>query len=356
MSTFDWQDQSQEQKIGALLDALFNSANVVNCEIGVAWARRSGVKQLVPSFGALLSRGGSLSVVVGIDITNTTAEGLQLLLDVQRSAAKGQMTVFVYHEEGQTSTFHPKVFLFERDSGESTVLVGSYNMTAAALNTNVEAGLRFTGQKTDLTIQAAKTALSTWRDVSSDFVKPLTKSVLNDLVENRYVLTEAQLRVRSSAFERLTPQNKRLFGTRKVQRKKGLPPPEDKERAALLMRIRTARGTQAQIPQQLLADPFFGGANELISPDGIRRVISAARARGAVNTRKVEIPESAAMKEPLLVISRTSVGMRYDCIDADTPEGSLIKRALLVGFATNPQTTHNTRPTDIARGTWYRFV
>ena len=49
---------------------------------------------------------------------------------------------------------------------------------------------------------------------------------------------------------------------------------------------------QTQLPFSLLEDPFFDGVSELISPGGARRIISEAHARGGINTRKVEIPET----------------------------------------------------------------
>jgi len=92
---------------------------------------------LSEQFRAFLRNGGHLSIVVGIDLKNTTREGLQALLDLEQF---GRSETFVYHNEAG-SIFHPKVYLF-RNTTEARLIVGSNNLTASGLYVNVEAGLR----------------------------------------------------------------------------------------------------------------------------------------------------------------------------------------------------------------------
>src|SRR5690348_4591100 len=65
-------------------------------DIAVAWVRASGMFYLSERLGHFLKNGGRLSVIVGIDIQNTTREGLQALLDLEKY---GNCETFVYHNE-----------------------------------------------------------------------------------------------------------------------------------------------------------------------------------------------------------------------------------------------------------------
>jgi HKD family nuclease len=62
-------------------------------------------------------------VIVGIDIQNTTREGLQALLDLEQY---GRCATFVYHNEAG-GIFHPKLYLF-RNEEEARLIVGSNNI------------------------------------------------------------------------------------------------------------------------------------------------------------------------------------------------------------------------------------
>lgn len=77
-------------------------------DIAVAWVRASGMAYLSDRLANFLRHGGQLSVIVGIDIQNTTREGLEALLDLEQH---GRSETFVYHNEAG-SIFHPKVYLF----------------------------------------------------------------------------------------------------------------------------------------------------------------------------------------------------------------------------------------------------
>ena len=114
---------------------------------------------------------------------------------------------------------------------------------------------------------------------------------------------------------------------------------------------------QTQLPFSLLEDPFFDGVSELISPGGARRIISDAHARGGINTRKVEIPESKGFNEPILLLTKDAGGeVHYRCLDAASPGGAQLKHVLQAGLVSDPPETVNTRPADPSRGTWYRVL
>lgn len=78
-------------------------------------------------FKKFLSHGGFAQVTVGVDIENTSAEGLRDLLSLQ---AAGNFETYIHHNEADT-TFHPKVYLFCNDA-DARLIVGS-NKTCFAV-------------------------------------------------------------------------------------------------------------------------------------------------------------------------------------------------------------------------------
>ncbi len=76
-----------------------------------------------------------LLMTVGIDLGGTSREVLEELL-------RWNCRVFVFHNALARSTFHPKIYLFER-STEATLFVGSNNLTDGGLYSNYEVATRF---------------------------------------------------------------------------------------------------------------------------------------------------------------------------------------------------------------------
>jgi hypothetical protein len=101
---------------------------------------------------------------------------------------------------------------------------------------------------------------------------------------------------------------------------------------------------------------FFTGVNELVSVhDGRSHHLVHARARGVLNTIKVDITEIAPMDDPVLRLERTPMGIIYWAYDANSVLGLPIRRALLNGFDMIPPMTFKTLA-DQSRATWWRFI
>lgn len=79
--------------------------------------------------------GANVRLIVGIDLRGTSREVLEELL-------RWGCEVFVYHNPLPRATFHPKIYLFERES-DSTLFLGSNNLTDGGLYTNYEATTRY---------------------------------------------------------------------------------------------------------------------------------------------------------------------------------------------------------------------
>jgi len=187
-------NQPLAHRFGTALTEDIESGKWTRLEFAVAWVRRSGTKHLSSSFRTFLSAGGFAQLTVGVDIENTSREGLSDLLDWQ---AHGTMETYIYHNEGE-STFHPKVYLLENDS-DARLVVGSNNLTEAGLFINTEAGLQLDAPLDDPVIIEAKTTLAAWRDTTTELALKLDDTLLTDLARLRYVLPEQELRQRRAA-------------------------------------------------------------------------------------------------------------------------------------------------------------
>lgn len=350
-------------------------------DVAVAWVRASGMTHLTDSLETFLSHGGRLSVIVGIDLQNTTREGLEALLALEQF---GAAETFVYHNESG-SVFHPKMYLF-RNEEEARLIVGSNNLTQAGLYVNVEAGLQVDTQPTAAIISQALDALSSWKDTSTDLAVRLTPEFLAEMVRQGYVPDEARARAELSRerARRAGNRQRRLFGSRtftappatrapaRVRTRANtaprprpatphVPAPSAPQSplpgTVLLMRLRKAsvtdRPTQTQIPFRV-ADTFFRNVGLVRSAhSGQRHQISEASARGARNTIKLEIPEMRHFGEPLARFERTPQGIVYEVHDAGSPSGNQILLSLEEGRRNG--TTQMT-VSDAQRATWWRFI
>ena len=337
-------------------------------EIGVAWVRRSGTQHMLMPLHNFLQRGGVFRISVGIDIYNTSKEGLEDLLFLKES---GAAEISVYHDEGDP-TFHPKVFLFYNEEN-AKLIVGSNNITGAGLFVNVEAGLEINGSLRESVIQDALFGLASWRDSTNKLALPLDANLLDDLFKRGYVLPETSLpRPARKPLDRSAETAKALFGRSKVVR-----PPLPFQRIqqtsenvvsvnagigkVLLMRVRKAsitdRPTQTQIPKKVLEDPFFLGINSITSAhDGRSHNIITAEARGIINTMKLEIPEMRNYEDPVVRFERTADAIIYQAFDSSSVLGRPIIAALNRGLDINPQVTKLTKPSNPDSSTWWRFI
>jgi hypothetical protein len=356
-------NQPLAHRFGIALADDIESGRWNRLEFAVAWVRRSGTQHLQGSFQKFLERGGAAELTVGVDIENTSQEGLADLLSWQ---AAGQIETFIYHNETD-STFHPKVYLLRNDT-DARLIVGSNNLTEAGLFVNTEAGLQLDAPLADPLISDARTALASWRDEVTGLARRLDPVLLNDLISLGYVFPEKELRQRrkTSAEHAAAKRPKAaqpLFKGLHITRPRVRGPRPSTAHVpgtVLLMRVRRAseiaRRTQIQIPIRVVKTNFFQGVIELVSAhDGRAHVIVRATARGGLNTIKAEIPEIDPMTDPVLRLERTPTAVIYRAFDANSVLGTPIRQALLNGFAMTPPTTSKT-VADQRKATWWRFI
>lgn len=351
-------------------------------EFAVAWLNYAGARKLTEPMRGFLAGGGRISATVGLDFGSTTYEALSILLDLAEGGSC--ITTSVFFDENSACTFHPKIFLFS-NAEQSSLFVGSNNMTGAGLGTNLEAALKFSGPVTDATILETRKTLSEWHNEKLDTrIRLLNRKFLEQLRECGYVPTEEDLRSRRAAEVKLrsskgaplfgrsttTPNGKHIKVVEKI----------DLHRAksstlgdALLMRVRPRRnGKQLQI-SMLLHASFMRGTEVVVAENGTRKDVGYNIAKGVRNTARFEAPEMSGMKNPVARFwweypkgskDLASQVLRYQIFDADDdPEGIDIFQKLEAGIQASASTnleklshteTVISKPNrDIAQ--WYRL-
>jgi superfamily II DNA or RNA helicase/HKD family nuclease len=99
-------------------------------DLAIAFAMESGVQVITPWFRDLIDRGGRLRIVVGDYLDVTEPAALSQLSDIEGA----QVRVF----ETGSGSFHPKAWLFRAENTLGSAIVGSSNLSRAALTSGVE--------------------------------------------------------------------------------------------------------------------------------------------------------------------------------------------------------------------------
>ncbi len=351
-------------------------------DIAVAWVRASGMAYLAGSLASFLRNGGRMSIIVGIDLRNTTREGLQALLDLEQC---GSCETFVYHNEAD-SIFHPKLYLF-RNEEEARLIVGSNNITQSGLYVNVEAGLQVDTQIDNGVVTQALDALSSWKDTTNDLALRLDQALLARLSAEGYVPDEAAARdeIRRERTRRAARTGPPVFGSKRFMpptlpavsrvvakvsptahpKVPATPSPQSPGAVSaapagtvLLMRLRKAhvtdRPTQTQIPIRVVRGGFFQNAAAVRSTsNGQSHAIIRAVARGGLNTIKLEIPEMRDFVQPVGRFERGPDGIAYEIYDVGSPQGNQILAALEEGRRDGMT---QLSISDAERATWWRYI
>jgi PLD-like domain len=173
------------QEIDALLavEARYNRIVFVSAFVALRTILRLRDRLLAEFQG-----GCQLRLTVGIDLGGTSRDVLEELL-------RWSCGVFVFHNPIPRATFHPKLYLFE-GATESTLIVGSNNLTDGGFYTNYEAAVRH-----DFELPADAEEFRRIADPLLPFIEPaggtaqrLTAELINILVARGLLTTEAQAR------------------------------------------------------------------------------------------------------------------------------------------------------------------
>lgn len=155
----------------------------------IAFVKHSGMKHIQQAL-ADFYKYAKVKITVGIDCGGTSVEGLTDLLQAIGSLGD----IWVFHNEN-TSTFHPKIYLFKNKIA-ADILIGSGNLTEGGLYTNYEAGIRLILDRSnyeDCSLLASiEDALDMWSQPKDGLCYQLDSELLKQLIDHNYVPTEAE--------------------------------------------------------------------------------------------------------------------------------------------------------------------
>ena len=140
-------------------------------DLAVAFILKSGVALVRDHLRDLLDRGGRVRIVTGDYLGVTDPEALLQLLDLEGDL---QLRVF----EAQSTSFHPKAYVFHNTDQQGTAFVGSSNLTSPALRHGVEWNYRVLHEDAQRGFADITAAFETL------FVDPQTRDVDLNWVEN----------------------------------------------------------------------------------------------------------------------------------------------------------------------------
>ncbi len=177
-------------RIGDFLKKSFADPRWTEFRAAVAFVKRSGTKHIREPLEAFSRAGHIVKMSAGVDAGGTSAEGLADLL--QAVDTRGGVFVF---KNANSSTFHPKVYLF-RNAAEAEIVVGSGNLTEGGLYTNYEASFLV---RLDLAVpadvavlEAVLKELDTWSTPAPGLCYPLDYAVLEQLALGGHVPDESR--------------------------------------------------------------------------------------------------------------------------------------------------------------------
>lgn len=167
------------QQFGTLLTKQFERASAgefSKIHIVSAFAKNAGVARIAPALTkASAQKGNSVVAYLGIDHDGTSREAVALLQTICTD-------VFIIHSTRMDVTFHPKVYFFE-GSKHAAALVGSSNLTAGGLYTNLEAGIFFDElAPSDSITKDLKAYIGTLCDLSKPHIKQITTANLAEML------------------------------------------------------------------------------------------------------------------------------------------------------------------------------
>ncbi len=132
-----------------LLDSLAWASDV---RIATAFAKRSGIARVREALVRLLSKGGAVRVVYGLDFHITDPEAIEQFIEIAEAYPGATHYAYSDWRLSLSHTFHPKLYICTDISGKAHVITGSSNLTYAGLSENIEVNAVVTGDVSECVI------------------------------------------------------------------------------------------------------------------------------------------------------------------------------------------------------------
>lgn len=168
--------------VGNRLKSLFSDVCFRSFFCLSAFTSKAGVSFLEECVNSSQVKKESVFVIVGVDQEGTSKEALAKLNSM------GYNSYIFYQKE--SPIFHPKIYLFEGE-GRSALIIGSSNLTAQGLFTNVESSLLVEFENSDQDgvklVSRLKAYFSSLFDLSDPNLFRLSESVIESFVSSGIV-------------------------------------------------------------------------------------------------------------------------------------------------------------------------
>ena len=171
-----------------LIEGLMNQ-DTLSFVGAIAFAKRSGIRHLMPYMHKLIQRGGEIRLAIGVDQQGTSYEALSDLLGLGDT-----VEVYICHDETPFVSFHPKFYMFIMPT-HAQLIVGSGNLTQGGLFTNDEMALVLDLDLSDNEdrrfLEDISIGLESWLTPNPETVRRLDDRLLAELAENDYTYAES---------------------------------------------------------------------------------------------------------------------------------------------------------------------
>lgn len=128
--------------------------NSVDTKISVAFLKMTGVKYIEKSLMQSLEKDASFEIIAGLDFKTTDPKAMMYFINLSKE--NKNVHIYCYGDRSENKTdivFHPKIYLFKNQK-QTSVVVGSSNMTAGGLESNFEVNSVFIEDKPIIYLQA----------------------------------------------------------------------------------------------------------------------------------------------------------------------------------------------------------
>jgi len=157
-----------EPSLGKDIETEIDSADRI--DIVLAFIRWTGIRTLLPALQKHIDSGKQVRVLTTIYTGSTEAKALDKLQELGVEVKVSYDTT--------TTRLHAKAWLFHRDSGQSTVYIGSSNLTHSAQVTGMEWNVRASQVKNSDVVRSFESTFETYWQ--SDHFEPYDATQFND--------------------------------------------------------------------------------------------------------------------------------------------------------------------------------
>lgn len=186
-----------DNTVGLELIRLLNDRHYHSFTWFSAFASEAGINGLSAHIDSAKANFKALTIIIGIDQKGTSQEALEAILGLKVNS-------FVFYQPS-FSIFHPKIYLFEGEEF-SSIIIGSSNLTAQGLFTNIEASVLI---KFNMKEGEGSNVLATLKnyfhgifELSDPNLRRLTPDLIAQLIEAKIVPTEQERQEQQDKYEK----------------------------------------------------------------------------------------------------------------------------------------------------------